>query len=1084
MWEYGEAIRATSVAHGAANSVARNRSLAFAPRDVVAGVHLCYHSEIFGEVIPLELIYHKLRITEGGATLSPIRRALYSASLLVALNPMRIEYSICLPNGVWRTGPAPQPCWLDDPSTNNFHLARSSSGFCSSVAFFSSGVSTLGRITSSSRATSCINSAMKLANAWTLNAILGLVCQHSNGMSLEIMSKLFGGDQKCIGEFFDFHMSTTLTIVGEMDRCMEIGETSSRGLVFSISLKSARLIKLDTKGLLRSPNESMVRRGNFLNHDLAGPLKGIQVSNLLGGGLARRLGARSFGRGDLPLLMVSSPLVSLTVTRSVKTMRSINLLWCRWCDGRWWIIGGEWRPSRFAWLVLSKGLLVLGLDIRWLRRRHAQGNKRNQPGRGHPKPLQCEDQTKKNISSAKQSTSALEITRISEVNRKLPFGEDTTIISDVLKVSWSWIPYEDGVFAQAKGSTSPFDEVDDGDLIEIGDINIYGGYMNLKRSPLRDDSSHHEEDPEMAICTPLEKELNVMTQDDLDRLRETYSFPAEIQARIPKEGEVRQEFDQRVLQQRQGVEEEILFYLGRRLGVLLNIAWKYFTLDRERMSFSGGDNAEGKSVDGAIASAGDEGESHHSRDEPCPGDLSRDDSVEYIGTIRKEMRRIFPHLPDLTRLRCSNQTQGCPSSLDQKVEESKGVSSSTKSPQAVNGVVIKEKRPRDEVSDISPSEAKSKGKDALPPPMTKKAKSSTISSATAIKGARLAAAPREGTLANPSNVLGPRASMLGSPSVAKKILEGMILPVYKDKVDKLSLDQATKELKKKIEAVARLKAEVVELKKNEAFAKRKAIEEFKSSNDFQEAVESTTSKYFAWHTSAHSFFLSRRSRLSLSSVLLFSLSKFEVLKLCIPISTGITNSVPYTIENSVSPVGILLVVCTTFTTIGKMDRYTMSSSPVVGTVSKGGDPRDCSRLEQLVNDDLRVYPWNIACDHANTVFFLQKFHQSTPQLFYLLRPDHNVVIWIIGMYGDWRNFFQRLDVLRLFKIIKGHWQLDPPERVRRVSFKSDQRGVKRMELISPNLYFGECRDKHDIYRTTVVNQDPLRIEISDGSRDD
>ena len=38
---------------------------------------------------------------------------------------------------------------------------------------------------------------------------------------------------------------------------------------------------------------------------------------------------------------------------------------------------------------------------------------------------------------------------------------------------------------------------------------------------------------------------------------------------------------------------------------------KCFALDHAEMSSSGGDNAEGKSVDGAAASMGDEGDSHH-----------------------------------------------------------------------------------------------------------------------------------------------------------------------------------------------------------------------------------------------------------------------------------------------------------------------------------------------------------------------------------------------------------------------------------------------------------------------------------------
>ncbi|GFY90893.1 hypothetical protein Acr_07g0010890 [Actinidia rufa] len=44
--------------------------------------------------------------------------------------------------------------------------------------------------------------------------------------------------------------------------------------------------------------------------------------------------------------------------------------------------------------------------------------------------------------------------------------------------------------------------------------------------------------------------------------------------------------------------------------------------------------------------------------------------------------------------------------------------------------------------------------------------------------------------------------------------------------------------------VARLEVEVAELKKNEALAKKRAIEEFKFSDDFQEPVELTASKYF------------------------------------------------------------------------------------------------------------------------------------------------------------------------------------------------------------------------------------------------
>ena len=44
--------------------------------------------------------------------------------------------------------------------------------------------------------------------------------------------------------------------------------------------------------------------------------------------------------------------------------------------------------------------------------------------------------------------------------------------------------------------------------------------------------------------------------------------------------------------------------------------------------------------------------------------------------------------------------------------------------------------------------------------------------------------------------------------------------------------------------MAKLEVEVAKLRKNEALAKKKAIEEFKSSDDFMKAVESLASKYF------------------------------------------------------------------------------------------------------------------------------------------------------------------------------------------------------------------------------------------------
>ena len=57
------------------------------------------------------------------------------------------------------------------------------------------------------------------------------------------------------------------------------------------------------------------------------------------------------------------------------------------------------------------------------------------------------------------------------------------------------------------------------------------------------------------------------------------------------------------------------------------------------------------SGDGVVTVSGDEGESCYPRDELSQSESSRDELVEYLGTIKKEMRRILPRLPDLTLLR-------------------------------------------------------------------------------------------------------------------------------------------------------------------------------------------------------------------------------------------------------------------------------------------------------------------------------------------------------------------------------------------------------------------------------------------------
>ncbi|GFS35835.1 hypothetical protein Acr_00g0042450 [Actinidia rufa] len=361
-----------------------------------------------------------------------------------------------------------------------------------------------------------------------------------------------------------------------------------------------------------------------------------------------------------------------------------------------------------------------------------------------------------------------------------------------------------------------------------------------KESPPRDKTSNQGESGEIDNCTPFEKEFNIMTKGDLDRLRESYIFPPRIQARLPKEGET-------ILSTRSSDENlELLQYLPGttspqyvakcrlRIGGMANykvalslnefrggregssssqgtigsflrtyLGRKEFLGSRDHrapqgMASSGGDNVEDKSANGTAIVAGDEAMSK-----------------------RINLKK-----------------------LAQKVDESKGVSSLAKSTPIVKGVVIREKRLRDEVSDVSPSKVGSKGKEALPPPETKKAKSSATSSVVTIKGAKPAVTPGEGTLANPDTVLGPRASILGSPSMGV-VLESSLVVRSREMGDEVTLYQGQgTSFEGKMSRAHKLACELEGQLAEMALAKKTTAQEYKSLKDFQEAVEAAASKYF------------------------------------------------------------------------------------------------------------------------------------------------------------------------------------------------------------------------------------------------
>ncbi|GFS36166.1 hypothetical protein Acr_00g0044420 [Actinidia rufa] len=226
--------------------------------------------------------------------------------------------------------------------------------------------------------------------------------------------------------------------------------------------------------------------------------------------------------------------------------------------------------------------------------------------------------------------------------------------------------------------------------------------------------------------------------------------------------------------------------------------------------------------------------------------------------------------------------------IDEKLGKSAGASSGT--PVPAKGVVIGEKRAGESITS-SPSKKgkaddglKGKGVESGPDGKKKATSSSKASAAPTVAPSR----PGEGTLAHLGTVPG-LPSILGSPSVAERLLRGVIPPTDKEKVDKLTLDQTATKLFHVIgqalvlgsslairsrEAgeqaslqevrVASMVTEVAHEERprlvdrqareigfvgeraKEALNKAKdsAVEEFKSSSEFMVAVEDSASKYF------------------------------------------------------------------------------------------------------------------------------------------------------------------------------------------------------------------------------------------------
>ncbi|GFS34419.1 hypothetical protein Acr_00g0033930 [Actinidia rufa] len=723
--------------------------------------------------------------------------------------------------------------------------------------------------------------------------------------------------------------------------------------------------------------------------------------------------------------------------------------------------------------------------------------------------------------------------------------------------------------------------------------------------------------PMVAVPPSVEKETNIMTLEELDLLRESYSFPPHLQLRIPEEGES-------ITSARPGevAFSEAAFLVGfcfpihstirlilqfynicpaqlipnawRRLGVLLRFisrSWcpegptimghprcnnptrlygdevtgveHVFSSIEEKGLYSVPTLLESKSfcrVFGPLRpmAFGEEnkGEDRSTNDVPISlGDagsfLAFPIIFYYLGANIRPILGAW----ELGRLSSSSRSLSSSSSLGamaeswlpfelksdamlkrinfkklgQNVEKSKFESLTMKSTPAKR-VVIGEKHLREDFASLPTKKGKvadsSKGKETVTQPKLKRKAVATKSCNMASSKATPVRKLGEGTSVSPGIGLGPRAYFLASPSIAEKILSGVIPLVEQKKVKQLTFDQiATKRLcsglpwsygagkRWKSRPFSKLEKSVVlvgKLRGSVARSKEFIVEEFKSSFKYEVAVENASSKYFGegfdfckqqlrrhhldlaiyfegmgfdhdllakedenedeenWgdkegkdrekgvlvnvdihngdqdiHDYGDRVLMATRHIIgNISSSVRRSRGEeglshpclpankflFEVLKLGIPISIDMTDSVPYTMENGVSPfnrpfeepsLGVRLLENLPQGLVGQHSNR-MHLKIVLKLPSgnqKGSLMGELPSLlenwriirfgEQFMRGDLRIYSGNVTLRPCKDVkVLLQKFHQSILQFFSQLCSTHNMEMRMVRMNGQWCDFFQ------------------------------------------------------------------------------
>ncbi|GFS32620.1 hypothetical protein Acr_00g0023540 [Actinidia rufa] len=311
----------------------------------------------------------------------------------------------------------------------------------------------------------------------------------------------------------------------------------------------------------------------------------------------------------------------------------------------------------------------------------------------------------------------------------------------------------------------------------------------LEESPPRDELPNQGKILEVDACSSPAKEINTMTQGDLDRLRESYSFFTGIQTRIPREGETilsaRKERRHLSLN-----EFRCLYNLYK--SPVSDSGWLYFKARLGKKVIKGSHSNVKRWKKRFFFASGDDWEIFPSI---APANAAINESIS-TNTEEERTRKVFDKIGPggyfnvLIILDFGMFFQFF--ALDYAVMSFSGKDNDAFGDGTVAALGDNVQDPLG-LGQFSPSSSSDSRLESwlgsgLPLELrldAKKPKPNRVES----MGIMCPAAPGEGTLKKPGKVLEVGVSAMASDAMAKKILVGVILPNKKEKVNKLSLDQ-------------------------------------------------------------------------------------------------------------------------------------------------------------------------------------------------------------------------------------------------------------------------------------------------------